>query len=158
MTIEIDDTKLRAALQSLSAGLNDPSTALDKIGEILASNIRINLGQGLQYDGSPMVPLKNPSERRTGKRPRVSPVPLNDTRQHIYNRINHRLIDQYSVEIGLNDGSEHIGAVHQFGSPRRNIPARPFLPINDLGNVDLPSEWQDDVTEIVANALKAALR
>ena len=42
------------------------------------------------------------------------------------------------------------GATHQFGDPRRNIPARPFLGISE--------EDEREITEILAEHLDRALR
>lgn len=116
MTVEIDRNRLREALRKLGAELSDPSDALDAIGMSLEIRIRDNLGDGLDYRGTPFAPLKNPNEKRTGKRPRVSPAPLNNTRKHIYERITHQLEGRDAVSVGMNDGREHIGAVHQFGA------------------------------------------
>lgn len=160
MTVEIDSTRLRAALRKLGDELSDPSDALDAIGLSLAANIRDNLGQGLDYRGTPFAPLKNPNERRTGKSPRVSPEPLNDTRLHIYKRINHQLEGRDAVAVGLLDtppSEESIGPVHQFGDPRRNIPARPFLPITPTGQPDIPQDWEDEIVDIIEAKLKEAL-
>lgn len=105
MTVTIDSSRLSAALQSLGRELSDPSDALTDIGRELTDQIRARLGRGIRYDGAAMKPLKV----RHG-------VPLNDTRQHIYNRITSQLIGRDTVAVGMNDGKEHIGAVHQFGA------------------------------------------
>lgn len=157
MTVEIDDSKLRAALQSLGRELSDPSEALDDIGARLADQIRARLKLGIQYDGVPMEPLKAATLKRSGKG-RISPVPLNDTRTHIHKRINHQLEGRDTVAVGMIDGEAPIGLTHQFGSPKKGIPARPFIPINPAGNVDLPREWEDDVMNAITTALRDALK
>lgn len=49
--------------------------------------------------------------------------------------------------VGTNQtvGSYALGAIHQFGAPRRNIPARPFLPMDAQGNAlpQLQAELQE---------------
>lgn len=168
MTVEIDSTRLRDALSRLAKQVDDPSKALDAAGQRFAELIRENLGRGVQYDGAPMVPLKS----RDG-------VPLNDTRQHIYNRITSQLQGKDSVIVGMLDGPEHIGAVHQFGATIRpkngeylkwkdkagkfhqakqvTIPARPFFPISPDGQADIPQGWNDETLETLAESLRAVL-
>jgi phage gpG-like protein len=46
-------------------------------------------------------------------------------------------------------GSYDLGAIHQFGAPRRNIPARSFFPITDQG--DLLPDALEEVQGLVAN-------
>ncbi len=36
-------------------------------------------------------------------------------------------------------GSFSLAAIHQFGAPRRNIPARQFIPIDEVGEVTRPA-------------------
>ncbi len=154
MTFEFDDDELR---RKLAATLDDLTPAMDGIGQTLADNIRLNLGEGRQYDGQPMVPLKQQRPRQGHRR--VSDEPLNDTRQHIYNRITHTA-DAQSVAVGMNE-DVNIGALHQFGGMagrgrKTLIPPRPFLPIQD-GQVDLPADWLQEVHDTIAAALKKAL-
>lgn len=157
ITFTLDDAALKAALNRLNDAIEDMTPAMDAIGAALADNIRLNLGDGLQYDGQPMEPLKQP-RRRQGKG-RFGDTPLNDTRQHIYNRITHTA-DAHSVAVGMNE-DVNIGALHQFGGQagrerKVTIPARPFLPIKN-GAVDLPPDWQQEVHDTIAAALKKVL-
>lgn len=159
MTITVDDARLWAALRKLGEELSDPSDALSDIGFGMAARIRANLKEGIDYQGVPFAPLKHPELRRKG-RERVSPVPLNDTRDHIYKRINHQLEGRDAVAVGLLDtppSEESIGPVHQFGDPRRNIPARPFLPITPTGQPDIPQDWEEEIVDIIEAKLKEAL-
>lgn len=169
MRITVDDSKLRRALVDLVRRVDNPARELDDIGDALASNIRANLGRGLQYDGAPMQPLRI----RKG-------VPLNDTRQHIYNRITHQVVGRDTVVVGMLDSAAaKIGRVHQFGATIRaknarflaipvgdeirlvkqvTIPRRPFLPLTESGSVDLPQEWRAEMLKIMQSALADALR
>jgi phage virion morphogenesis protein len=56
----------------------------------------------------------------------------------LYNSIASRITSSGAI-VGTNqttkDGKYSIGAIHQFGAPRRNIPARPFLPMTSTGSV-----------------------
>lgn len=146
MTVTIDSARLSTALQSLGRELSDPSEALTDIGRELADKIRARLGRGIQYDGAAMKPLKV----RQG-------VPLNDTRQHIYNRITSQLLGRDTVAVGMFENVP-IGVTHQFGSTKKRIPARPFLPIDESGNADLPQEWESDLIETIKSALAESIK
>lgn len=161
----LDDAKLRAALRGLEKAMTDMSPIMDEIGQTLQDEIRMTLGRGQTPWGEDMEPLKS----RQG-------VPLNDTRQHIYNRITHTF-DSKSVAVGMNE-EVGIGMTHQFGAvikPKKasrlvftvggkkvfakqvTIPARPFLPIrNDA--VDLPPQWRESLINIIKTALKNAIK
>lgn len=156
-TFYIDVYELKRIFAQLNNQIESMQPVMDDIGDALESNIRLNLGQGIQYDGTPMEPIQPRS--RQGKR-RVSDRPLNDTRQHIYNRITHQA-DAQSVAIGMNE-NVGIGAIHQFGGKagrgrKVKIPARPFLPIK-ARQVDLPTEWRAEVLTIVQRAIEATLQ
>jgi phage gpG-like protein len=105
ITVTLDSKKALAALQALQqAGAGMPD-AMETVGATLQNLIRLNLGQGITPWGEPMEPLKY----RKG-------VPLNNTRQHIYNRITH-LASPFAAQVGLFDSeSNKIGRVHQFGA------------------------------------------
>lgn len=53
----------------------------------------------------------------------------------------------------LRVGSYSLGAIHQFGAPRRNIPARPILPIDSQG--EPLQELTDELVEIAADYLQS---
>jgi phage virion morphogenesis protein len=155
ITITLDDAALRHTLDKLSAHIENMDAVMDDIGAAMVQNILLNLGDGKQYDGMPMAPLKRP--RRRQGRGRFGDTPLNDTRQHIYNKITHTF-DAHSVAIGMNE-EVNIGALHQFGGQagrgrKTTIPARPFLPIKNNA-VDLPAAWTQEIHDIIKNALTA---
>lgn len=108
ITFSFDDAQLKRALNSLKAAMDDMQPVMEKIGDTLQNEIRLQLGKGETPWGEPFEPLKRP--RKSG---RYGEIPLNDTRQHIYNRITH-VADRDSVSIGMNE-NEDIGAIHQFG-------------------------------------------
>ena len=186
MTFEVDSRNLRATLQRLAESVEDQSDALDAIGSKLVELIHIGLIEGVSPNGQPLKPLSSVGldarykGKRYGKKGATTSKyykhmtgphqPLMSTSQHIYNRINHQMIGKDTVLVGLRDGPEHIGAVHQFGAtivPKRAkylaipfaggvifskkavIPARPYLPIDQSGNVDMPTEWQQEIEDII---------
>lgn len=64
-----------------------------------------------------------------------------------------------SVEVSNNSTSPngyHYGIVHQWGSKRKNIPARPFLPLEDDGSI--MGALKDDIEDVVTKRLQEALR
>lgn len=147
--IEVDNREITEALKRLEASVDDMQPAFDDIGASLVANIQVQLGQGKTPWGNAFEPLKARRGRRVGG------IPLNDTRQHIYNRITHNA-DSHSVEIGMNENAP-IGITHQFGSKSKNIPPRPFMPIQD-DQVNLPAEWQDELIETLLNHIESGLR
>lgn len=114
MPVTIDTKSVKRALDSATKAAEH--LPLTKAGDTLVNNIKANLGRGMTPWGDPFVPLKNPGVRRRG-RGRLSPVPLNDTRQHIYNRITYKVVDDNTVIVGIMDSANaRIGRVHQFGA------------------------------------------
>lgn len=56
--------------------------------------------------------------------------------------------DAFGARVGSNlaVGSYSLAAIHQFGAPRKNIPARPFLPMDAQG--ELLSEDQEELQRL----------
>lgn len=169
ISITVDDRVVLSILARARVLLGDMRPLLKDVGAGLVSNIKQNLGRGMTPWGNAMKPLKY----RRG-------VPLNDTRQHIYNRITHRLVGSNAVEVGMLDSATaKIGRVHQYGAtilPKQGkylrfqthdgawhtlrqavIPARPFLPIH-AGRVDLPATWRDEILDQIREHLAKAMR
>jgi len=119
INIQVDDRQVLDALQQLQRKMSNLQPAMDDIGQSIVSLIQQHMGRGETSWGEAFEPLK----MRTG-------VPLNDTRQHIYNRITHRATAN-SATIGLFDSeSNKIGRVHQFGATivPKNKPLLVFQP------------------------------
>jgi phage gpG-like protein len=153
ITIEVDSALVEEAISRLRRALDDLTPAYEDIGDAIANNIRLGMREGVSPYGDPFAPLKN--LRASNKDPRISDVPLNDTRQHIFNKITHQATGE-GVEIGLFE-NQLIGATHQFGSAKKNIPARPFLPIDPNGQATLPAEWEAEVIAIIEAHLNNAI-
>lgn len=190
MNVTIDDDAINEALRNLLAQAGG-ERLLKKAVFDLQRRIRMNLGQGKTPWGTPFAPLSKLTVNgrfRMGKRYTKggattakfyrhmtgNHVPLNDTRQHIYNRIN-GVVNGRQGFIGIMDSQNaKIGRVHQFGAVIKakrakylaipvgggivlkksvKIPARPFLPIRPSGRVDLPQDWQKDLEAILLRDL-----
>lgn len=142
---EIDSHNVTEALKKLSIQVENMQPAFDDIGDLLVQNIQEHLGLGETPWGDQFEPLKASKGKRAGG------LPLNDTRKHIYDRIDH-VATQQSLEVGWG-GEDPIGQVHQFGSDKNNIPARPFLPIrNDA--VALPADWETGILDAIKTHLE----
>jgi phage gpG-like protein len=111
MTVSADITQVNTALNALSSQLGNMQPVYEDIGNYLKNVIQANLGRGITPWSDPFIPLKKPRKHDKGLLPGI---PLNDTRQHIYNKINFKA-DSSSVEVGILEDSL-IGAVHQFGA------------------------------------------
>lgn len=145
MKVTIDSAAVDAHLSLLSKKAGNLSPALNDVGASLAENIRLGIRDGESPWGDPFAPLK--ALRRNNRDPRISDKPLNDTRQHIYNRITYH-VSGGAVEVGMLE-NQPIGITHQFGSQKNNTPARPFMPIRPDGGVDLPIAWEAEIIGIV---------
>lgn len=141
VTAEIDLSEVTAELQRLQQRVRDLKPAFKEIGILLSSKAREKTGRGIDAWDNPFAELKATRGRRVGG------VPLNDTRQHIYNKITH-LATAQQLEVGILENSP-IAATHQFGSSKKNIPARPFLPIRESGQVDLPEDWNAAILDVI---------
>lgn len=156
LSIQVESQSVISALQNLTRHVNNMQPVYDDIGAMLVGRITENLGRGITPWGDSFQPL---SESYIKAKPRrAGGIPLNDTRQHIYQKITHHSNND-GVEVGLFDNdAEKIGAHHQFGSKpgsRQNIPSRPFLPI--INNAaDLPYSWEQDIVDIISDYLAQA--
>ena len=56
---------------------------------------------------------------------------------------------------GIKVGGYSLGAIHQYGAPRRNIPARPFLPLDASGQL-LP-QASEKIRQITEDFLRQQL-
>ena len=164
-TIEIDDRQLKAAFNRLT---NDvPSRDLmGEIGQEAASLVDLTFVESKDPWGRPWEPLKF----RDGQ-------PLLDTGTHLASTVNHKVDGDDSVTVGV---AASFAATHQFGAtikpksakrlvfqPRGfphpifakqvTIPARPFMPIREGGNTDLPGDWRDSLEQIVTDHIEKIL-
>ncbi len=143
--ISLNQSQTQQLLQNLERNINNTRGAMQNIGEELVSRITENLGHGLDYRGQAFKPLSDKYQKRVPRR--RGGIPLNDTRQHIYQNINYKLLGNDGLEVGqLSD--QKIGAAHQYGT-RKGIPRRPFMPIDEGGNVDLPQDWDSAIIEAI---------
>ncbi|MEM8603249.1 MAG: phage virion morphogenesis protein [Cyanobacteria bacterium P01_H01_bin.121] len=138
----LDQTSVRQALSGLD---RDFSPLYKAWGDYLFGVAADSFRQQRSPSGQPWQQLKEATYRR--KRQRRSPRSkypnsiLRDTGVLRDTLAAQPLPD--GVEVGTNRpvGRYSLGAIHQFGAPRRNIPSRPFLPLGAQGEV-LPEAVQ----------------
>jgi phage virion morphogenesis protein len=151
MTIQANTQPVIDALNHLQQRLTPAGmhAVFNQIGETLQNNIQANLGVGKTPYDAPFDPLKKPRKRQGSRI--AGDIPLNDTRTHIYSRITFNA-DGNGVDVGMLNDEDNIGQVHQFGSSKKNIPARPFMPIVN-NQVVLPPEWEREVFSAMLRAI-----
>lgn len=146
LTITVDDAQVMAALGKLRSRASDMTPVMTDIGEELVSRILDSFEREASPYGEKWAPLKPATilgrarrfKTKKAKQAAVAnPRILQDTGTL-----------RSSIEI-QSVGNDHVtvwsraeyAATHQFGSARKNIPARPFFPVRE-DRVDLPTEWQ----------------
>jgi phage virion morphogenesis protein len=161
ITIQVDDSQVEAALNEIEKAAGNMLPVFQVIGRKVTAKINIGFRSGRGPTGSVWAPLRF----RNGQ-------PLRDTGR-LNRSITANATQQY-VDIGTN---VQYGPVHQFGAtikPKKakrlvfankargglvfakqvTIPARPFLPLNAAGQVDLPPQWGADVLSALRTHFK----
>lgn len=159
--IKVEDEKVKARIAELLEASGDVKPAMQAIGRSVSGRIRHTFTAGRSPDGVPWKALKY----RRGQ-------PLLDT-----NRLRASITANAGadfVDIGTNT---QYAPYHQFGfgpvkaHTRRvtkafgrtlkfpvfasvkahdgGVPARPFLPIDQAGNTDLPAAWSRGVLDVL---------
>lgn len=164
ITVQVTDTGVAARIRAMMDAGEQLEDLHRRIGAALVSNVQLGFKAGASPDGQAWAPLKI----RKGQ-------PLRDTGR-LRSSINAQA-DDSGVTVGTN---VDYAAVHQFGTtikPKKQggrlvfaggsgglifakqvtIPARPFMPLDASGAVDLPASYQKTViNRIRAHFLNAA--
>lgn len=159
MTVTIDDAQVMAALEKLRARVQNTKPALKDIGEELVSRILDSFEREASPYGEKWEPLKPATILGRARR-------FKTQKAKVAALANPRILQdtgalRSSIEI-QSVGNDHVtvwsrqpyAGVHQFGSARKNIPARRFFPIRD-GRVDLPPGWQKSIIGQIALHMRA---
>lgn len=121
----IDDREVIEALKRLEQAGGDLTAAFNVIGEKLLRTHKERFNQQRDPEGKPWAPL-SPKYRARKKRNQDKTLVL-------YGYLSGLL--RYQVGAGgtrLELGTDRVyGATHQFGDPRRNVPARPYLGLSE---------------------------
>lgn len=162
-SVTVHDTGLKAKLDKIAASA-ESKTVFERVGAAVLSKVQLGFRGGVDPWGTAWKPLK----LRTGQ-------PLSDT-----GRLRRSIIavaDDNGVTIGTN---LKYARVHQFGAtitaknapflaiPKPGggifrkksvtVPARPYLPLNNEGKVDLPLHWREAIVARLKSHFKSALK
>ncbi len=129
LNITIDDRELRALLQRLQARLSDLTPVFRDMGEHLLNSTRARFQSQTDPSGLPWAPLSPTYQAR--KRKNKGKILTLEGR--LRGLLNYQ-VSQDALRVGT---PLIYGATHQFGDPRRNIPARPFLGLSAADRNDL---------------------
>lgn len=162
VSIKVDSRAVHDALNRLTHNVSDLRPAMDSIGSAVRDMIDLGFRAESDPYGNRWAPLSEVTqERRRSGRGSGSNKILRDTGV-LANSMTYQAAAN-SVEIGT--GVEYA-VTHQFGSskgefgrtsrgapiPWGDIPARPFLPEDDL-----PMEWEGEVLAVIDKHLGAGL-
>lgn len=136
--IDYDDADVRPALQKLLAKLGDLEPVFRELGEALMISHRARFERGVSPAGVPWPDL-SPATRERKKKNRDKILVLDGWLRQL----------NYAVsKTELRIGTDRVyGATHQYGRPEKNIPARPFLGLDDAERaevLDVLAEWLAD--------------
>lgn len=140
--VEVDARNVELALGKLAAAAGNVRPALVEIGDHMIDWHQQRWDRQVDPDGRRWEALSPRYQRR--KKKHKDRILLLD---EILRDTLHYQADADSLQFGT---SREYGATHQFGDPRRNIPARPFLGISE--------EDEREITEILAEHLNRTLR
>lgn len=147
-SFSLDDRQLR----SVFVNLERPTRGLMRaIASYLDSEARLAIKNETSPDGTKFAALNPKYAERKAKDKR--------TRRSGILQQSGQLLDSIAVEstdttaiLKTNrpvSGEYDLGSIHQRGAPRRNIPARPFFPINSQG--ELLPEAQAEIDSLIGS-------
>ena len=147
LEIAIDDRRISEALQRLAERTEDITPALQNIGEYMRFRTEENFRNESTPDGQRWAALSLTYAAQKRKRGRINKIL--QFKGDLRSSIAYQLIGKDSVAIGTNVavGAYSLGSIHQFGSPRRKIPARPFLGISDTDAEEIVAIIEDFIGE-----------
>lgn len=133
--IEFDDAAIQASLKKLFAKLGNLEPVFRDLGESLLISHRARFVRAVSPSGRPWPDL-SPGYLKRKPKNRDKKLVLDGWLRQL----------NYAVsKTELHLGTDRIyGATHQFGDPARNIPARPFLGLDESERqsiLDILSDW-----------------
>lgn len=143
VSITINDSDLRRGLRALESAAADMTPAMRKIAGTLHAETDINFDES----GRPEWIVSQAAEDRSGQTLRKT------------GRLQGSVSTEYDSSTAMIGTNTIYGAIHQFGGKTgRNesveLPARPYLPIDEEGN--LQSEAVNSVLDTVQRHLESA--
>lgn len=133
--IDYDDAAVRQSLKKLLDKLGNLKPVFQDIGESLLISHRERFDRAISPDGIPWAEL-SPDYQKRKRRNRDKILVLDGWLRQLHYTAN-------DTELDL--GTDRLyGATHQFGDASRNIPARPFLGLDEAERatvLDILEEW-----------------
>lgn len=139
INIDYDDAAVRQALKKLLAKLGSLEPVFRDIGESILISHRERFDRAISPEGISWAEL-SPDYQKRKRRNRDKILVLDGWL---------RQLNYAASETELRIGTDRVyGATHQFGDPARNIPARPFLGLDEAERatvLDILSDWLSDL-------------
>ncbi|MDX2272822.1 MAG: phage virion morphogenesis protein [Cyanobacteriota bacterium] len=147
----VTDTRLQQLFDRIDNTLRSPQPLYKAWANHLESRVVNAFKQETSPAGQAWPELKPATIRRKNRNSSSLNKKLRDTGT-LYDSIAARALPDGGV-VGTNQrvGSYSLGAIHQYGAPQRNIPSRPFLPV-DL-NGDLLSQNVEELIQLTQDWL-----
>lgn len=147
LKIDIDDREVLDVLAQLQRRAADLSPVMRNIAQALESETEGNF-QNQRGAGGGWPALKPATVRERQRQGYGGASPILQRTGALARSIESRYGPAFA-EAGTSQktpgGVWSLGAIHQFGAPKRNIPARPFLPVDAAGR--LQAETQQTILE-----------
>jgi phage virion morphogenesis protein len=135
-------TEISVVFRRLQSWLRDLTPVCGDIGEFVLNRTRERFNSQTAPDGSPWAALSpGYAKRKTRNKGKILTL-----RGHLRGLLNYRA-GPHEVRIGT---PLIYGATHQFGDPRRNIPARPIFGLSrsdEQGILDILSDYTHRVLD-----------
>ncbi len=135
INIDYDDAAVKQSLKKLLDKLGGLEPVFRDIGESLLISHRERFDRAVSPEGVPWPDL-SPAYQQRKRRNRDKILVLDGWLRQLH---------YTASDAELDLGTDRIyGATHQFGDPARNIPARPFLGLDEAERatvLDLLEEW-----------------
>jgi len=133
--IDYDDAAVRQSLKKLLDKLGNLKPVFQDIGESLLISHRERFDRAISPDGIPWAEL-SPDYQKRKRRNRDKILVLDGWLRQL-----HYTASDAELDLGTD---RLYGATHQFGDASRNIPARPFLGLDEAERatvLDILEEW-----------------
>lgn len=149
--IDVQDQGIQAALDRLLQHMDDLTPAMEDIARILGNVTEDAFQTETSPFGDAWLPLAESTLEQAAKKGRTSPKILQDSGQLAGSIATDAGPDFAELSVG-----KVYGAIHQFGGQagrgrRVRIPARPYVPVNDQG--ELPEFVQEAILDVLADYL-----
>lgn len=150
--IIVNDSQLQAAFARLRSRTNDQSAAMSNIGEYMSRRVDDGFRKEQDFYGSPWAKLSDRTIKQKQKKRQIQKILQSSG---LLRGTFSYTASTNSVEIGTNRVSASgapLGLLHQLGSRKNNLPARPMLPDPDR----LPPQDLEEVLAIIGDHVESA--